>query len=268
MRKEVLENTDLSKDIEDDELLELIDDVIVKAGRSEYVALDEKMKLRKRIYDSIKGLDILEELLGEKADDITEIMINGPDNVFIERNGVIERYPGKFYSNDRLVDVIRQIVSKVNRRVNEASPIVDARLDDGSRVNVVLSPISLDGSAVTIRKFPKEHINMERLIDMKSIDRDAALWLRELVIAGYNIFISGGTGSGKTTFLNALSEYIPKDERIVTIEDSAELKIIGVENIVRLEARQPNAEGENGVSIRDLIRAALRMRPSPLIMKK
>ncbi len=246
--------------------MELIDDVIVKAGRIEYVTLDEKTKLRKIIYDSIKGLDILEELLSEEADDITEIMINGPDNIFVERNGVIERYPAKFYSNDRLVDVIRQIVSKVNRRVNEASPIVDARLDDGSRVNVVLSPISLDGSAVTIRKFPREHIDMEKLIDLESIDRDVALWLKKLVVAGYNIFISGGTGSGKTTFLNALSEYIPKDERIVTIEDSAELKIIGAENIVRLEARQPNAEGDNGVSIRDLIRAALRMRPSRIIV--
>lgn len=193
-------------------------------------------------------------------------MINGPDNIFIEKDGKISRYHGSFSSVDRMVDIIRQIVSKVNRRVNESSPIVDTRLLDGSRVNVVLSPVALDGPAVTIRKFPKEVIDMDKLIELKSLDTDVAGWLRRLVVSGYNIFISGGTGSGKTTFLNALSGFIPKDERIITIEDSAELQIKGIDNIVRLEVRQENDEGENGVAIRDLIRAALRMRPDRIIV--
>ncbi|MDE5782018.1 MAG: CpaF family protein [Lachnospiraceae bacterium] len=263
-RKCVIEKTDLSREISEDDLYGIIDDVILEKGRSVYVPIEEKIILRKKIYDSIKGFDVLQDIIED--DDVTEIMINGPDNIFIEREGKITRYNGSFSSGDRMVDIIRQIVSKVNRRVNEASPIVDTRLSDGSRVNVVLNPVALDGPAVTIRKFPKEVISMERLIELKSLDKDVAEWLRMLVISGYNIFISGGTGSGKTTFLNALSGFIPKDERIITIEDSAELQIKGIDNMVRLEVRQENDEGENGVTIRELIRAALRMRPSRIIV--
>ncbi|MBD5136011.1 MAG: CpaF family protein [Lachnospiraceae bacterium] len=263
-RKCVIEKTDLSREISEDDLYGIIDDVILEKGRSVYVPIDEKIILRKKIYDSIKGFDVLQDIIED--DDVTEIMINGPNNIFIEREGKITRYNGSFSSGDRMVDIIRQIVSKVNRRVNEASPIVDTRLSDGSRVNVVLNPVALDGPAVTIRKFPKEVISMERLIELKSLDKDVAEWLRMLVISGYNIFISGGTGSGKTTFLNALSGFIPKDERIITIEDSAELQIKGIDNMVRLEVRQENDEGENGVTIRELIRAALRMRPSRIIV--
>lgn len=263
-RKCVIEKTDLSREISEDDLYGIIDDVILEKGRSVYVPIEEKIILRKKIYDSIKGFDVLQDIIED--DDVTEIMINGPDNIFIEREGKITRYNGSFSSGDRMVDIIRQIVSKVNRRVNEASPIVDTRLSDGSRVNVVLNPVALDGPAVTIRKFPKEVISMEKLIELKSLDKDVAEWLRMLVISGYNIFISGGTGSGKTTFLNALSGFIPKDERIITIEDSAELQIKGIDNMVRLEVRQENDEGENGVTIRELIRAALRMRPSRIIV--
>lgn len=254
----------MSGEVSDDEIYGIIDDVILEKNREKYIPINKRSSLRKKIYDSIRGLDILQDIIDD--DDVTEIMINGPDNIFIEKDGKISRYNGSFSSVDRMVDIIRQIVSKVNRRVNESSPIVDTRLLDGSRVNVVLSPVALDGPAVTIRKFPKEVIDMDKLIELKSLDTDVAGWLSRLVVSGYNIFISGGTGSGKTTFLNALSGFIPKDERIITIEDSAELQIKGIDNIVRLEVRQENDEGENGVAIRDLIRAALRMRPDRIIV--
>lgn len=198
--------------------------------------------------------------------DITEIMINGHDNIFVEKNGELMRYSDSFSSQERLEDVIQQIVAETNRRVNESSPIVDSRLKDGSRVNVVLAPIALEGSTVTIRKFPKQRITMEKLIEINSITKQAAEFLRVLVVSGYNIFISGGTGSGKTTFLNALSNYIPESERIITIEDSAELQLQNISNLVRLEARQPNVEGENGISIRELIKCSLRMRPDRIIV--
>lgn len=263
-RKCVIERTDLSREVSDDEIYGIIDDVILEKNREKYIPINKRGSLRKRIYDSIRGLDILQDIIDD--DDVTEIMINGPDNIFIEKDGKMYRYNGSFSSRDRMVDIIRQIVSKVNRRVNESSPIVDTRLLDGSRVNVVLNPVALDGPAVTIRKFPKEIIDMDKLIELESLDKDVAEWIRMLVVSGYNIFISGGTGSGKTTFLNALSGFIPKDERIITIEDSAELQIKGIDNIVRLEVRQENDEGENGVTIRELIRAALRMRPSRIIV--
>lgn len=263
-RKCVIQRTDLTREIGEDDLYGIIDDVILEKGRNVYIPIEKKMILRKKIYDSIKGFDVLQDIIDDG--EVTEIMINGPDNIFIEKNGEITRYNGKFSSHERLVDIIRQIVSRVNRRVNEASPIADTRLSDGSRVNVVLNPVALDGPAVTIRKFPKEVISMDKLIELNSLDKDVAEWLRMLVVSGYNIFISGGTGSGKTTFLNALSGFIPKDERIITIEDSAELQIKGIDNIVRLEVRQENDEGENGVTIRELIRAALRMRPSRIIV--
>lgn len=249
-------------EIKDDELYRIIDDVILEKCR--YKSVKERVMLRKKLFDSIRGLDVLQNIIDD--DDVTEIMINGTDRIFIERNGRIFRYDEVFSSKERLDDLIQQMVSKVNRRVNEASPIADSRLSDGSRVNVVLEPVALDGPAVTIRKFPKETINMDKLIEFDSLTEEVAEFLSMLVVSGYNIFISGGTGSGKTTFLNALSGYIPKDERIITIEDSAELQIKGIGNLVRLEARQENSEGGNGVDIRQLIRAALRMRPDRIIV--
>ena len=249
-------------EIKDDELYRIIDDVILEKCR--YKSVKERVMLRKKLFDSIRGLDVLQNIIDD--DDVTEIMINGPDRIFIERDGKIFRYDEVFSSEERLNDLIQQMVAKVNRRVNEASPIADSRLSDGSRVNVVLEPVALDGPAVTIRKFPKETINMDKLIEFDSLTEEVAEFLSMLVVSGYNIFISGGTGSGKTTFLNALAGYIPKDERIITIEDSAELQIKGIGNLVRLEARQENSEGENGVDIRQLIRAALRMRPDRIIV--
>ena len=258
----MLGRADLSVEIKDDELYRIIDDVILEKCR--YKSVKERVMLRKKLFDSIRGLDVLQNIIDD--DDVTEIMINGPDRIFIERDGKILRYNEVFSSEERLNDLIQQMVAKVNRRVNEASPIADSRLSDGSRVNVVLEPVALDGPAVTIRKFPKETINMDKLIEFDSLTEEVAEFLSMLVVSGYNIFISGGTGSGKTTFLNALAGYIPKDERIITIEDSAELQIKGIGNLVRLEARQENSEGENGVDIRQLIRAALRMRPDRIIV--
>lgn len=228
------------------------------------MSVDRRCEVKREIYDSIRGMDVLEELLKDK--DITEIMINGYEDIFIEKCGHIEKYNGKFSSKERLEDVIQQMVSGVNRRVNEASPIADSRLNDGSRVNVVLNPIALNGPIVTIRKFPKQRITIEKLIEIGSITEEAAEFLRILVISGYNIFISGGTGSGKTTFLNSLSNFIPSDERVITIEDSAELQLQNIDNIVKLEARQANLEGENGISIRDLIKSSLRMRPDRIVI--
>ena len=226
--------------------------------------LEKNTDCKKEIYDSIRGLDILEELLEDK--NITEIMINGPDNIFIEKDGRIEKYNNRFSSKEKLVDIIQQIVSGVNRRVNESSPIVDSRLSDGSRVNVVLNPVAINGPVVTIRKFPEYSITMKKLIEIGSISLNVADFLKLLVNAKYNIFISGGTGSGKTTFLNVLSNYIPGDERIITIEDSAELQIQSVDNLVRMEVRQANDEGENGIDIRALIKSSLRMRPDRIIV--
>lgn len=223
-----------------------------------------KCSMKKELYDSIRGMDILEELLKDK--NITEIMINGYDNIFIEKSGQLMRYNGQFNSKERLSDIIQQMVSGVNRRVNESSPIADSRLQDGSRVNIVLNPIAINGPVVTIRKFPETRINMDKLIEINSITKEVAEFLRILVVSGYNIFVSGGTGSGKTTFLNALSDYIPRDERVITIEDSAELQLKNIDNLISLEARQPNLEGENGISIRDLIKSSLRMRPDRIVV--
>lgn len=264
LRKIVINRINVSHEIEDFELSEIIDSVIAEYCTNHIISVEERCEMKKEIYDSIRGMDILEELLKNK--DITEIMINGYKNIFIEKVGHIEKYNGKFSSKERLEDVIQQMVSNVNRRVNEASPIVDSRLKDGSRVNIVLNPIAIDGPVVTIRKFPKQRITMENLIEIGSITRDAAEFLKILVISKYNIFISGGTGSGKTTFLNALSSFIPTDERVITIEDSAELQLQNIENLVRMEARQANHEGENGISIRDLIKSSLRMRPDRIVV--
>lgn len=247
----------------DGELSELIDSMIQQAGETLYLPLAQRIRIRGELYNSFKKLDILQELVDNPQ--ITEIMVNGEHSVFVERGGAICRWDRSFETREQLEDLIQQIVSRVNRTVNAASPIADARLEDGSRVHVVLPPVALDGPALTIRKFP-EPITMERLIRLGSITETAAEFLKKLVRAGYNLFISGGTGSGKTTFLNALSEFIPQEERLITIEDSAELQITHVPNLVRLETRAANHEGSREITIRDLIRASLRMRPDRILV--
>ncbi len=226
--------------------------------------LQEQIRLSRQLFHSFRKLDVLQELVEDET--ITEIMINGTDEIFLEKEGRIIQSDRKFMSEEKLEDVIQQIVAGTNRYVNELSPIVDARLEDGSRVNVVLKPVALNGPIMTIRKFPKEKVTMEQLISWGSVNEEAVEFLKMIVKAKYNIFVSGGTGSGKTTFLNAMSDYIPKDERIITIEDNAELQIRGVPNLVRLESRNANLEGEGAVTIRDLIKSALRMRPDRIIV--
>ena len=259
IKRELL--TDLEeKQMSDSHLYQQIDSALLNRRD---IGLQEKLYLRTAVFDSFRRLDLLSELLDDK--NVTEIMINGPKEIFVEKKGKMEKWNRSFQSEEQLFDLIQQIVSRINRAVNTKSPIVDARLEDGSRVHVVLPPIALKGPTVTIRKFP-EPITMAKLIQLGSLTEDAALFLESLVKASYNIFISGGTNSGKTTFLNALSQYIPKRERIITIEDSAELQIQEVENLVSLETRNANAEGEGAVSISDLIKASLRMSPNRIIV--
>lgn len=260
----IIEELDLTREVEDEELTQIIHRILKEAGENQYLSLQEKTALGKELFNAFRKLDLLQDFLEDE--EITEIMINGTQSIFYEKKGRIFQSEKRFLSKEKLEDVIQQIVAGANRLVNEASPIVDARLADGSRVNVVLAPIALNGPIVTIRKFPKESITMKQLIDWHSVSEEVAAFLAGLVRAGYNIFISGGTGSGKTTFLNALSQFIPKDERIITIEDNAELKILGVANLVRLEARNANTEGSGAVTIRDLIKSALRMRPDRIIV--
>ena len=249
----------MSQEIIDEKVLELIDRSLLEHPDIGYVSLEGRIRLRKELFNAVRRMDVLSDLLED--DSITEIMINGYDQIFVEKDGRIQSFSQSFESEDRLASIIQQIVAGCNRLVNEAVPIVDARLPDGSRVNVVLPPVALDGPTMTIRKFPKEKMTMERLIELGALDEETAGFLKLLVKARYNIFVSGGTGAGKTTFLNALSDYIPKTERIITIEDSAELQLRDVENLVRMETRNSNVEGENAITIRDLIKASLRMRP-------
>lgn len=260
----ILQKLDINSSISDQTILSLIEESVLRFAHTVYLSMDEKKEVIQRTFYAIRKLDVLQEILEDQ--EITEIMVNGPDQIFIEKQGRLEPYPKKFLSKEKLEDVIQQIVGKVNRTVNESSPIVDVRLQDGSRVNVVLPPVAINGPIVTIRKFPADPITMEHLVSIQSITMQAAEFLKKLVQAKYNIFISGGTGSGKTTFLNALSVYIPKEERIITIEDSAELQIQNIPNLVRLEVRNANLEGKNEVTIRDLIRSALRMRPDRIIL--
>lgn len=260
----ILDELDLSKEVEDEELTRIIYRVLREPESREYLPLNVKTALGRELFNAFRKLDLLEEFLED--DEITEVMINGTQNIFYEKKGRIFQSDKRFLSKEKLEDVIQQIVAGANRLVNEASPIVDARLADGSRVNVVLAPIALNGPIVTIRKFPTESITMKQLIAWNSISEEVAEFLALLVESGYNIFISGGTGSGKTTFLNALSQYIPKDERIITIEDNAELRILDVPNLVSLEARNANVEGTGEVTIRQLIKSALRMRPDRIIV--
>ncbi|PNT90941.1 CpaF family protein [Clostridium thermosuccinogenes] len=264
IKKIINDSVDFNKDITDDDMKELIMNTVFERSKQQYLSIGEKQEIIQVVFNSLRRLDVLQPVVEDKT--VTEIMVNGPDNIFIERAGKVTRLNTSFESRERLEDVIQSIVSKVNRIVNEASPIVDARLQDGSRVNVVLPPIALNGPIMTIRKFPEKPITMEQLIEFGSVTEEAAEALKYLVQAKYNIFISGGTGSGKTTFLNALSSFIPKDERIITIEDSAELQITGVDNIVRLETRNANTEGKGEITIRQLIKASLRMRPERIIV--
>lgn len=260
----VMDGMDFNKDLSDKEIIELIDEVIVSESKEKAIEIAERGRLKKDLFYAIRKLDVLQQFIDNP--DITEIMVNGKDHIFIEKDGILTETGVSLNSEEKLNNLITQIVSKCNRRVNESSPIVDARLEDGSRVNVVMSPISIDGAAITIRKFPKNPITMDKLIQIGSISKEAVLFLQKLVIAGYNIFISGGTGSGKTTFLNALSGFIPAEERIITIEDSAELQLLEVPNLVRLETRNQNAEGCIEITIRDLIKTSLRMRPDRIVV--
>lgn len=264
LEEKVLERISFFNQTAEEDVYRLIDEVLAEEAKREFFSLKQRRDYRKRLFYGLKGLDILQELVED--DSITEIMVNGAGNIFLEKGGKIFCWQKTFSSEERLYAVIQKVVSRVNRVVNEASPIVDARLADGSRVHVVLPPIALDGPILTIRKFGREALTMEKLIGLGSVSREAVDELAVWVAAGYNIFISGGTGSGKTTFLNALSFFIPENERIITIEDSAELQIEGIKNLVRLEARNANLEGELAVTIRDLIRAALRMRPDRIVV--
>ncbi|MCR5093034.1 MAG: CpaF family protein [Lachnospiraceae bacterium] len=264
MRDSLVSQLDFSREVSDEEMYERIDRLISQEAREQEISLAERKRLRTDIFSSIRRLDVLQELVDDPS--VTEIMINGTDNIFIERAGRLMRYDMRFESREKLGDVIQQIVAGCNRVVNEASPIVDARLENGSRVNIVLDPVALNGPIITIRRFPEHPITMDKLIALGSLPRYAADYLGALVRSGYNIFISGGTGSGKTTFLNALSDSIPSDARVITIEDNAELQILHVPNIVRMEARNANVEGCKEITIRDLIKSSLRMRPDRIIV--
>lgn len=264
LQDKLITQMDYSREIEDDELLSLIDESILEEAHHQTISLKDREQLRTKLFHALRKLDILQELVDDPS--VTEIMINGPDNIFIEKAGKLMKYPLKFEDKRKLEDVIQQIVSGCNRTVNEASPIVDARLENGSRVNIVLAPIALNGPIVTIRRFPEKPISMDELISYESLPASVAGELKKYVKARYNIFISGGTGSGKTTFLNALSAFIPADERIITIEDNAELQIIGLDNLVKMETRNANVEGCREITMRDLIKSSLRMRPDRIIV--
>lgn len=263
LKHEIMQGFSYQHQMSDEEVAQIIDDTIQKRAQFQPLVLGERLKLQKELFDSFRRLDILQELVDDPA--ITEIMVNGPWEVFVETKGKIGRWEKSFESKTQLLDLIQQIVGRVNRIVNTSTPIVSARLPDGSRVHVVLEPVALNGPILTIRKFP-ESMTMERLLSYGSISEEAAELLKMLTTARYNIFVSGGTGAGKTSILNALSEFIPRDERVITIEDSAELNLSHIENLVRMETREANAEGEGAIGIGDLIRESLRMRPDRIVI--
>ena len=263
VKRYVTENLPLSK-MEDEELQVKVEEIVAEKLAGQYCPIDQRVSIVEQVYSSIRGFGLLDTII--KDDTITEVMINGPDNIFIEQSGRLFKLDKQFESQRRLEDVIQRIVGLAGREVNQANPICDTRLPDGSRVNVVLPPIALCGPTLTIRKFSKTPMTIERLIAYGSITKEIAEKLELFVKAKYNIFIAGGTGSGKTTFLNALSNYIPKDERVITIEDSAELQITGVDNLVSLETRNANASGAGEITIRDLIKSSLRMRPERIVV--
>ena len=263
IRDYVVDNLALSQ-FSDEELRDKIEEISVSYFGDTYIPIDKKVDIVERVFSSIRGFGILDSIM--KDDSITEVMINGKDNIFIEEKGRLHKLDQTFESDRRLEDVIQRIVGLAGREVNQANPICDTRLPDGSRVNVVLPPIALCGPTVTIRKFSKTPMTIEQLIKYGSITQEIADILELLIKAKYNIFIAGGTGSGKTTFLNALSNYIPNDERIITIEDSAELQIVNIDNLVSLETRNANSAGTGAITIRDLIKSSLRMRPERIIV--
>ena len=264
LRQMVQDRMDYGRDYSDREVEETIDEVLLNQEKLQIYPVEVRRRLKKELFDSLRRLDILQIFVEDSS--VTEIMINGKDHIFIEKDGRLQELDIGFESMEKLQDVIQQIVAGCNRVVNESSPIVDARLTNGARVNIVMNPVALNGPIVTIRRFPDKPITMERLIQNNSISVEAAQFLQKLVQAKYNIFISGGTGSGKTTFLNVLSDFIPSDERVITIEDSAELQLQGLPNLVRLETRNSNVEGCHEISIRELIRSSLRMRPDRIIV--
>lgn len=255
---------DMTRDMDEEEIQRIIDEAVLEVSEKYRMTLKEKEQYATEIFNSLRRLDIVQELVDD--DSVTEIMINGPGYIFYEKAGRIYQWDKKFINEERLYDIAQQIAARSNRIVNESVPILDTRLADGSRVNIVLPPVALDGPVITIRKFYQSPITIGKLIQYQSITKEAAEFLERAVKARYNIFISGGTGSGKTTFLNALSNYIPCDERVITIEDSAELQIQSVRNLVRLETKNANVEGENAIGIRDLIKSSLRMRPDRIIV--
>lgn len=262
LRLLLLDKLDVSRDLSDREILEEIDRLLER--RAARQTLRERIVLRNELFCSVRKLDVLQELIED--DTVTEIMVNGPDSVFIERDGRLIRWDKSFTSREKLEDVIQQIAGRCNRVINESRPIVDARLENGARVNAVIAPVALNGPILTIRRFPDQPLTLEDLIARKSLTEECAEFLKKLVRARYSIVIGGGTGSGKTTFLGALSEFIPADERIITIEDNAELRLLELPNLVRMEAKEANTEDGRGVTIRDLIRTALRMRPDRVII--
>lgn len=264
IRAQIIQTINVTEASNDQMIQDKIEQEVNKIGKMNNLSFEKRQKMEMELFHSLRKLDVLQELVDD--DDVTEIMVNGYQNIFYEKEGRVIKWNKSFPSKEKLDDIIQQIVAGNNRIVNESSPVVDTRLENGSRVNVVLPPISLDGSIISIRKFPKDPITMQQLVEMDSISSEVADFLKELVYSGYNIFVSGGTGSGKTTFLNALSEFIPKEERVITIEDSAELKIKGIENLIRLETRNANVQGKLEITIRDLIKASLRMRPNRIIV--
>lgn len=264
LKQRVMEALDPSRDMTEEEILQTIDNVYLKCDKEISLTALQKVEYRKQLFNDIKRLDVLQELIDD--DSITEIMVNGWDKIFIERDGRIYKWDRCFENKQRLLDIVQRIAGLSNKIINESLPISDTRLPNGSRVNIVMNPVAINGPIITIRKFYETPLSMDKMIQLESISEEAAEFLRKLVVAGYNIFISGGTGCGKTTFLNALSNYIPEHERVITIEDSAELKLKSVENLVRLEARKANIEGKNEISIRDLIKSALRMRPDRIVV--
>ncbi|MCM1099768.1 MAG: CpaF family protein [Clostridium sp.] len=264
LRNAIQERMDYGKDYSDGEVDELIDEMMQSREEMSLCPVEIRWRLKRELFNALRGLDILQDLVDDST--VSEIMVNGTDPIFVEQSGCLRELELRFESAEKLQDVIQKIVAGCNRMVNEASPIVDASLSNGSRVNIVMRPIALNGPIVTIRRFPDHPITMAQLVRMDSISGEAADFLQKLVQAGYNLFISGGTGSGKTTFLNALSGFISPGERVITIEDSAELQLQGIPNLVRLETRNGNVEGCREISIRDLIRASLRMRPDRIIV--
>ena len=264
LRRGLMDRLDLARELSDQEILDEIDQLILSGNPEVCLSLKEKVELRQELFHSVPKLDVLQELIEDET--VTEIMVNGPDAIFVERKGKLKKWDKCFTSREKLEDVIQQIVGRCNRVVNEAMPIADARLENGARVNAVIQPVALNGPILTIRRFPDTPVTMEKLISLGSLPRECAEFLAVLVKARYSMVIGGGTGSGKTTFLGALSEYIPSDERIITIEDNAELKIQGIPNLVQLEAKMANVEGASSITIRDLIKAALRMRPDRIVV--